>query len=90
MCTENGVQELTSRLLFGIDITLGARLVLNGAPSGDRRIVAVAGGAFQGPRMKDVILPGGGDWLVQRSDKAVHLDVRLTLRTDDEALIYMT
>lgn len=84
------MQDLQSRLLFEIDITLGARLVLNGTPSGDRRIVAVAGGAFQGPCMRGLVLPGGGDWLIQRSDKTVQLDVRLTLRTDDDALIYMT
>jgi hypothetical protein len=84
------MQDLQTRLLFEIDITLGARLTLNGTPSGDRRIVAVSGGTFHGPSMKGVVVPGGGDWLIQRSDKTVQLDVRLTLRTDDDALIYMT
>ena len=32
----------------------------------------------------------GGDWLLLRSDGVLQLDVRLTLATDDGALIYMT
>jgi hypothetical protein len=36
------------------------------------------------------VLAGGGDWALFRSDGAMTLDVRLTLRTDDDALIHMT
>lgn len=58
-----------------------------GGPSG-RQIYIVTGGAFEGPRMRGELLPGGGDWLIQRSDGAGELDVRATLRTHDGALIY--
>ena len=34
------------------------------------------------------MLPGGGDWLVERADGVRQLDVRITLSTDDGALIY--
>ena len=57
-------------------------------PSGQRRIVAVKGGAFAGPRLHGHVLPGGGDWLLGRSDGSRRLDVRVTLQTDDGALIY--
>jgi len=36
------------------------------------------------------VLPGGGDWLCIRPDGAQELDVRITLRTDDGHLIYMS
>jgi len=36
------------------------------------------------------VLRGGGDWLRTRPDGVSELDVRLTLRTDDGALIYVT
>jgi hypothetical protein len=36
------------------------------------------------------VLPGGGDWAVFRADGAMTLDVRLTLRTSDAALVHMT
>jgi hypothetical protein len=81
--------ELASRLLFEIDIHLAPPQKLGATPLGNRRIVPVSGGTFMGPKMRGVVLPGGGDWILQRHDGALLLDVRLTLRTDDEALIYM-
>jgi uncharacterized protein DUF3237 len=34
-------------------------------------------------------LPGGGDWTLLRPDGVLELDLRITLETDDGALIYM-
>jgi Protein of unknown function (DUF3237) len=36
------------------------------------------------------VLDSGNDWQTVRSDNAVTLDVRLVLKTDDEAMIGMT
>ena len=36
------------------------------------------------------MLPGGDDWTIQRSDGVIELDLRITLETDDGALIHMT
>jgi len=52
--------------------------------------VLVTGGDFEGPRLRGKVLPGGGDWLLLRSDGVLELDLRITLETDDHALIYMT
>ena len=54
---------------------------LGRTPLGHRRIVRVTGGTFEGPRLR-------GDWLVERADGVRQLDVRITLRTDDGALIF--
>ena len=64
--------------------------VLAGAPLGTRQIFIVKGGTVEGPKIRGEILPGGGDWATVRSDGAVQLDVRGTMRTDDGALVYMT
>ena len=61
---------------------------LGQTPLGRRRIVRVTGGTFEGPRFRGTVLSGGGDWLVERADGVRQLDVRITLRTDDGALIY--
>jgi len=61
---------------------------LGQTPLGHRRIVRVTSGTFEGPRLRGTVLPGGGDWLVERADGVRQLDVRITLRTDDGALIY--
>jgi len=63
---------------------------LGTVPYGIRSIVPVTGGDFDGPRLRGRILPGGGDWLLLRSDDVLELDLRITLETDDHALIYMT
>ena len=59
-------------------------------PHGVRSVVPVIGGDFEGPRLRGKVLPGGGDWLLLRSDGVLELDLRITLETDDHALIYMT
>jgi hypothetical protein len=63
---------------------------LGAVPSGVRSFVPVSGGDFEGPRLRGRILPGGGDWLLLRSDGVLELDLRITLETDYQALIYMT
>ena len=71
------------------EITMQAEIDdLGPTPSGHRRIVRVTGGTFAGPKLRGTVLPGGGDWLVERADGVRPLDVRITLRTDDGALIY--
>jgi hypothetical protein len=63
---------------------------LGSVPTGTRSIVPVGGGEFEGPRLRGKVLPGGSDWLLLRSDGVLELDLRVTLETDDQALIYMT
>lgn len=63
---------------------------LGQTPAGNRKIVKVTGGSFIGPRIRAEVLPGGGDWALTRGDGVLILDVRLTLRTDDGALVFMT
>ena len=47
-------------------------------------------GRFEGPRVKATLQTPAGDWITNRADGTYHLDVRLTLRTDDGALILVT
>ena len=63
-----------------------------GAPQnlGTRRIVPVTGGTFEGPKLKGTALPGGADWILVRPDGVSELNVRVTLKTDDDQLIYIT
>ena len=55
-----------------------------------RRVGVVFGGVFEGERLSGEVLDGGSDWQTVRSDSALTLDIRLVLKTDDEALIGMT
>jgi hypothetical protein len=60
------------------------------APRGVLTIFPTAGGSFDGERLRGSVLPGGGDWVTARPDGTFDLDLRVTLETDDGALIYMT
>jgi hypothetical protein len=60
------------------------------SPEATRMIFVAEGGRFEGERISGVVLPGGGDWLRIGTDLVGRLDVRATLRTDDDQLIYMT
>ena len=84
------MSELKSEFLFEIELNVGAPRDVGDTPSGFRRIVAVTGGRFAGPRLRGVVEPSpGGDWLLRRADGVFELDVRVTLRTDDDALVFM-
>lgn len=73
-----------------VNIIAAAQQKFGAVPYGVRSFVPVTGGDFAGPRLRGRILPGGGDWLLLRSDGVLELDLRITLETDDHALIYMT
>lgn len=82
--------EITSRPLMTVNIIAAPVQKLGAVPYGVRTFVPVAGGDFEGLRLRGKVLPGGGDWLLLRSDNVLELDLRITLETDDHALIYMT
>lgn len=85
------MSQLRHRHLVTLTLTVDFSGVLNigSIPGGVRRIAPVTGGHFTGERMNGIVLPGGNDWLVNRSDGVMMIDVRLPLQTDDGALIYL-
>ena len=68
----------------------GTRTVVENGPQGTRTIVQLVGGRFEGPRLKAAVQTPAGDWITNRADGSYRLDVRLTLKTDDGALILVT
>lgn len=76
--------------LFELRLQVSQILDLGETPYGRRRIAPVDGGRFEGERLRgEVVAKPAGDWLLQRSDGVLVLDVRLLLRTDDGEHIYM-
>src|SRR5579864_6637837 len=69
---------------------IGARTVVENGPQGTRTIVQIVGGRFEGPHVKASVQTPAGDWITNRTDGSYKLDVRLTLKTDDGALILVT
>lgn len=84
------VAAISTEPLFDIVVDLNPRLNIGDGPLGRRILFGAAGGSFEGPKLRGEVLPGGGDWALFRADGAMSLDVRLTLRTQDDALVQMT
>jgi len=63
-----------------------------GGPFGTKMVATVTGGTFVGPKINASIPDGvaSGDWLTILADGSFALDVRVSLRTDDGADIYVT
>lgn len=85
------MQQISFEHLFDIDIAIGNRHLIGNGPFGKRVIAEVTEGTVKGPRINGEVMPGtGGDWVLIGADGTFYLDVRLTIRTDDGAFIYMT
>lgn len=77
--------SLRSEFLLRLRVDFDAALVL-----GARRILHVSRGSFSGPGLEGDVLPGGGDWVLDRRDGIAELDLRFVLRTPDAQLIYLS
>jgi hypothetical protein len=83
------MQSIRTRPLFVLRETVPPLLVVGDTPNGFRRIGLVQGGSFEGERLSGEVV-SGNDWQTIRNDSCTKLDVRLVLRTTDDALIVMT
>jgi hypothetical protein len=81
---------MTSRPLMTLVVVVAPPQRLGVVPHGTRVIAPITGGTFDGPRLRGKVLAGGGDWTLLRSDGVLELDLRITLETDDGALISMS
>jgi hypothetical protein len=84
------IGEIRTEHLFDLIVDLDHPLNIGDGPFGRRVLFPAAGGSFQGPRLRGEVVPGGGDWALFQADGTMTLDVRLTLRTHDAALVHMT
>ena len=84
------LKTLRSRPLFVMRLDVRPMLIIGATPGAYRRIGVIPGGSFEGERLSGEVLDGGSDWQTVRNDGATTLDVRLVLKTKDDALIAMT
>ena len=77
-------------LTLRVEVNTAATVTVGETARGQRKIAPISGGTFTGNRLSGLVEPGGADWLVVRDDGALMIDVRLTLKTDDGAAIYLS
>jgi hypothetical protein len=68
-------------------VELEPLIALGRSPLGERRMVPITGGVFQGPRIKGTVLGGGADRQLVRSDGMLLLNALYELKADDGAII---
>jgi uncharacterized protein DUF3237 len=81
---------INSRFLMTLEVAVAPPLKIGAVPHGARATAPITSGRFEGPRLRGHVLPGAADWTLLRSDGVLELDLRLTLATDDGALIRVT
>jgi hypothetical protein len=81
---------MSSAFLMKLQVIVAPPQKIGAAPHGIRAIAPITGGTFEGPRLRGKVVPGGADWTLLRADGVLELDLRITLETDDGALINMT
>ncbi len=69
---------MISRPLMTLQVVVPPPQRIGAVPHGARVIATITGGTFEGPRLRGKVLPGGGDWLLLRSDGVLGLDLRIT------------
>jgi hypothetical protein len=84
------MSEIRTRPIMTLKLAVSGMQDVGNTPSGNRRVGLVAGGTFEGERLRGTVLPGGADWILVRADGVTTLDVRIVLQTDDGAAIGMT
>lgn len=73
--------------LMSLAVDVGDVVSMGPAPLGERRVVPIVGGTFEGPRLRGTVAPGGADWQIARKDGVLDLDARYVLREERGGLV---
>ncbi|MEM1231021.1 MAG: DUF3237 domain-containing protein, partial [Pseudomonadota bacterium] len=73
---------------FTFNATLAEGLPVGPGPIGTRNYLGVTGGQVIGDRVRGELL-SGGEWALFGPDGFVRVDVRLQIRTHDDAYLYV-
>jgi hypothetical protein len=79
------------RPLMRLSVDVGDVVTVGAVAQGERRVVAIDGGSFDnGDGWCGVVLPGGADWQLLRSDGVLEVDARYVLQDSRGARVQVT
>ena len=76
--------------LMNLAVEVGEVTSMGDGPLGERRIIPIVGGTFEGANLRGEVLAGGNDWQIVRRDGVLDLDARYVLRDTSGGLIRVT
>jgi hypothetical protein len=74
-------------LVYEAIVHIGAMESLGESPLGERRIIPITGGSFQGKKLRGTVVAGGADRQLIRRDGVKELDALYEMRTHDGVVI---
>ena len=77
----------TLEFVFEETVSLGEVARPGATARGERIIIPITGGTFEGPDIKGVVVPGGWDWQLRRADGCTDVEADYFLQTDDGVVI---
>ena len=81
------MSEPGCKLAYEAVVDIGERQDLGASPLGERFLVPILGGHFEGERLRGQVLPGGADRQWLRPDGVKELDALYEMQTDDGCII---
>jgi hypothetical protein len=72
--------------LMSLAVDVGEVVSMGGGPLGERRVVGILGGTFEGPGLRGEVLPGA-DWQIARTDGVLDIDARYALKEQGGGLV---
>lgn len=85
--TPSIVDQPGLEFLYRSVVTLGQPIEVGQTARGNRRIIPITGGTFEGPNIRGEIMPMGWDWQLTREDGCTEIIADYFLRTDDGVVI---
>jgi hypothetical protein len=76
--------------LISLAVDVGEIVSMGEGPLGERRVVTILGGTFEGPELRGEVLSGGADWQIVRRDGVLDLDARYALKESNGGVVRVT
>ena len=76
--------------LMRLAVDVGEITSMGEGPLGERRIIGIVGGTFEGPGLRGAVLAGGADWQIVRRDGVLDLDARYALKEERGGVVRVT
>ena len=77
--------------LTSAELTTGEFVAIGDTPRGTRMIAEVKAARFEGERLSARLAgTAAADWALIRPDGVIEVDVRISLQTDDGAMVYLS
>lgn len=82
--------EPTLQHAMTLHVALGQAYQVGTTPHGERNVIPITGGTFEGPNIKGTVIPGGADWqMTNKEMNRTEVEAIYSIRTDDGVNIHV-